>query len=285
MSEEKEIKKPEKKIIGKVEEKKVETKTENHEKQLKEMEKEVEEKEKRVVKRAEGGKDNKGDKRISREQADKERSLANWIPKTQLGKDVLAGKVKSLQEIFDAGKKILEAEIVDYLIELRSELLNIGQAKGKFGGGQRRAWRQTQKKTQEGNVITFSVMAVVGDGKGYMGVGYGRAKETLPAKEKALRKAKLNIQKNWRGCGSYDCSCDELHSIPYTVEGKCSGVRVKLMPAAQGTGLVANDELKKVLKLAGIKDIYTKTFGKTRTTINMIKACLDALGKLGDVEI
>ena len=117
-------------------------------------------------------------------------------------------------------KKILEPEIVDSLLSLESELLSIGQAKGKFGGGKRRAWRQTQKKTKEGNILTFSAMAVVGDKKGHVGIGYGKAKETLPAREKAIRKAKLNLAIVDRGCGNFDCSCNENHSIPITVEGE-----------------------------------------------------------------
>ena len=214
------------------------------------------------------------------ERADRER-LESWIPKTQLGKDVIAGKVKDIDEILNSGKKILEAEIVDTLLKgLRNEMLLIGQAKGKFGGGKRRAWRQTQKKTKEGNVATFAVLAVVGNEQGYVGVGYGRAKETLPAREKAVRNAKLGIMKITRGCGSYDCSCKEVHSIPFAVEGKCSSVRIKLMPAPQGTGLVVGDEVKKILKLIGIKDAYSKTFGQKRSTINLAKATLDALRKL-----
>jgi len=108
-------------------------------------------------------------------------------------------------------------------------------------------------------------MAIVGDGHGHVGIGYGRAAETLPAKEKAIRKAKLNIVKIPRGCASYDCSCDEDHSIPIAVEGKCSSVIVKLIPAPQGTGLVISDELKKILKAVGIKDVYSKCSGKLKT--------------------
>ena len=74
--------------------------------------------------------------------------------------------------------KVLEPEIIDHLLHLKSDVLNIGQAKGKFGGGKRRAWRQTQRKTKEGNILTFAAMAVVGDKKGHVGIGYGRAKET-----------------------------------------------------------------------------------------------------------
>ena len=219
--------------------------------------------------------------RFAREEKEK---LERWIPKTELGKEVQQKKIKTLQEIFDSGRKILEPEIVDTLLQLKTELLDIGQAKGKFGGGKRRAWKQTQKKTKEGNIAKFSVVSVVGNEDGYMGVGTGKAKETLPGKEKAGRKAKLNVKFVERGCGSYDCSCNELHSIPMSVEGKCGSVKIKLIPAPQGTGLVVGDEVKKILKLAGIKDIYSQTFGQTKTTMNCAKACLDALNKLSELK-
>jgi small subunit ribosomal protein S5 len=209
----------------------------------------------------------------------REELLAGWNPKTELGKEVRKGDVKSIDEILDAGKKILESEIVDTLLHVKSDLIAIGQSKGKFGGGKRRAWRQTQRKTKEGNVPTFSTMAVVGDEKGHLGIGTGQAKETLPARDKAIRKAKLNIFKVNRACGGFDCSCSELHSIPFTVTGKVGSVKVTLIPAPQGTGLVVANELKKILKAAGIKDVYSKTFGSQRTTFNLIGACVDALKK------
>lgn len=203
--------------------------------------------------------------------------LENWKPKTELGKLVKEKKITKIEKIL--GHKILEPEIVDILLNLNSELLNIGQSKGKFGGGKRRAWRQTQRKTAEGNVPTFSCMCVVGNNEGIVGLGYGKSKETLPARSKALRKAKLNIIKIKRGCGSFDCTCGEPHSVPFIVKGKCGSCRIKLIPAPQGTGLVIGDECKKILKLAGIKDVYSASAGKIRTTINLAKACLDALKK------
>lgn len=214
-----------------------------------------------------------------REKRDTEKQLEEWKPKTKLGKKVKAGKIKNIDEILDK-EKILEPEIVDSLLHLRSDLLAIGQAKGKFGGGKRRAWRQTQKKTSEGNVPTFSCMVIVGNGNGYVGLGVGKAKETLPARAKALRKAKLNIIKVERGCGSFNCICDEKHSIPFKTEGKSSSSRIILWPAPQGTGLVVSDEGKKILRLAGIKDIYSKTFGQTKTTFNLAKAYINALEKI-----
>ncbi len=210
-------------------------------------------------------------------------SLANWHPKTNLGKLVKEKKVTDIDDVLDK-YKILEAEIVDSLLELGSDLLAIGQSKGKFGGGKRRVWRQTQKKTNEGNVPTFSCMAVVGDGAGHVGLGYGKSKETLPGRTKALRNAKLKVIKIRRGCGSFDCLCGEEHSVPFKVEGRCGSLRVILMPAPQGTGLAIGDECKKILRLAGIKDVYGKTFGQTRSTINLAKACMKALKQTTEIK-
>ncbi|MDE1848629.1 MAG: 30S ribosomal protein S5 [Nanoarchaeota archaeon] len=220
-----------------------------------------------------------GKERIKKEREEPREEFIPWTPKTKLGKEVREGKIKNIDEILDKKTKILEDKIVDSLVNMKSDLLSVGQAKGKFGGGKRRAWRQTQKKTMEGNIPSFSAFAVVGDENGHVGVGDGKATETLPARDKAVRKAKLNIIKIRRACGSFDCSCSEPHSIPFKVEGKAGSVRVILLPAPQGTGLVAADELKKVLMLAGIKDIYSQTFGVQRTTFNLVKACMNALEK------
>lgn len=209
----------------------------------------------------------------------REESISGWEPKTKLGRDVKNNKITDIDEIIDAKKKILEEQIVDKLLNLKTDLILIGQAKGKFGGGKRRAWRQTQKKTQEGNIPTFSTMAVVGDGDGHVGIGSGESKETLPARDKAIRKAKLSIIKIRRACSAFDCACNEPHTVPFKVTGKSGSVRVILIPAPQGTGLVVAGELKKILKLAGIRDVYSKTFGRVRTTFNLIKACFDALNK------
>jgi small subunit ribosomal protein S5 len=210
---------------------------------------------------------------------EKEDPLLTWVPKTKLGKETQEGKIKNIDEILDNNKKILESEIVDTLIKPESDLISIGQSKGKFGGGKRRAWRQTQRKTKEGNVPTFSALAVVGDSNGHVGIGTGKSTETLPARDKATRKAKLNVIKIKRNCAAFDCDCSELHTIPFEVNGKAGSVRVKLIPAPQGTGLVAANEMKKILKLAGIKDVYSRVSGRSRTTFNLAKATMDALEK------
>ena len=234
----------------------------------------VEKMEEKDVKDSEKNKPKRRDRRAE-EAAQK---LVAWVPKTKLGIDVRNGKIKNIDELIDGNKKILESEIVDILVPgLQTDLISQGQSKGKFGGGKRRAWRQTQRITREGGVMTFSAMAITGDSNGHIGLGVGRAGETLPARDKATRKAKLNLMKIKRGCSAFDCSCSENHSIPFELKGKSGSVKLTLIPAPQGTGLVVANELKKVLKLAGIKDVYSKAFGQKRTTFNLIKACIEAL--------
>jgi small subunit ribosomal protein S5 len=209
-----------------------------------------------------------------------------WTPKTELGRRVKKGEVVNIDEILDNGLKILEPEIVDMLLpNLQVELLEIGQSKGKFGGGKPSIWRQTQKKTKEGNKSSFTTVAVCGNLNGYVGVGLGKAKETVPAREKAARKAKLQLVKIRRGSGSWESNTTEAHSIPFSVKGKCSSVVVTLMPAPKGTRLCAEKKAQAIFKLAGIKDIYMKARGSTKTKLNMVFATFDALKKLGQVKV
>jgi len=227
-------------------------------------------------------KEEKPRRRRFREPREEQNNLDSWVPKTKLGRLVKDGKEKELDSILNSGRKILEPEIVDFLIRTESDLLLLGQAKGKFGGGKRRAWRQTQKKTMEGNIVTFSCMAVIGDRNGHVGIGMGKAKETLPARAKSFRQAKLNIIRIRRGFETKEPSGSKPHTVPYAVEGKCGSVRIKLIPAPRGTGLVVGDECKKILRLAGIEDVYAVTKGQTRTTFNVAKACINALKKTNE---
>lgn len=209
----------------------------------------------------------------------------SWHPKTVLGKKVKAGQVNSIDEILDMGEGILEAEIVDCLLSnVETDLLAVGQSKGKFGGGKKSIWRQTQKKTPEGNKPSFAALVVVGNRNGYVGIGLGKAKETVPAREKAVRNSKLNLIKIRRGCGSWACGCGTPHSIPFKVVGKTGSVTVELIPAPKGTRLCVEKECQKILALAGIQDVYSRTYGHTGTKINLIKACVEALKQLVEMK-
>ena len=209
-----------------------------------------------------------------------------WNPKTEIGRKVKAGKITSIEEVLNMGRRILESEIIDALImNLDSDYINIGQRKGKFGGGKRTIFRTTQKKTKDGNRPVFTVMAVVGNKDGYVGIGLGRAKETVPAREKAVRNAKLNIIQIARGNGSWESEVSEPNSIPFEVLGKSGSVEVRFMPAPPGTGLVIEDELKKIFKLAGIQDVWSKSKGQTRQKINLVNATMQALGQTTRLKI
>ncbi|MBR9690902.1 30S ribosomal protein S5 [Candidatus Woesearchaeota archaeon] len=209
-----------------------------------------------------------------------------WNPKTEIGRKVKNKEITDINDILSKGKPILEQEIVEFLIpELESDLLMIGQSKGKFGGGQRRVFRQTQKKTKEGNKPNFATLAVVGNKDGLVGLGYGKAKETVPAREKAVRQAKIKIFKIRRGCGSWQCGCGTSHSIPFKVEGKTGSCVMRLYPAPNGTGLRVDKEIAKILTLAGITDVWSKTTGLTKTKLNLIKATEVALKNLVKTKI
>ena len=204
-----------------------------------------------------------------------------WKPKTSLGMKVKNGEISSIDYVLDKRIKILEPEIVDALVpNLTTDLLMVGQAKGKFGGGQKRVFKQTQKKTQEGNKPKFATFAVIGNEDGYVGIGYGKSRETVPAREKAMRQAKLNIIKIRRGCGNWRCGCGDAHTVPFKVSGKSGSVEITLIPAPKGTGLRVEKECQKILKLAGIKDVWSRTEGQTRSKLNLLYACFEALQRL-----
>ncbi len=191
------------------------------------------------------------------------RSVEEWVPRTRLGWLVKQGKITSIDQIFANNWVIKEPEIVDVLLpDLKHEIIDI---------------TLVQKMTDAGRISRFRVMVVVGNEDGYVGVGIGKARQLRVAIEKALVDAKLNIIPVRRGCGSWECRCGEPHSVPFRVRGKCGSVVVELIPAPLGTGLVAGDVAKTVLRLAGIRDVWTWTKGETRTTINFAKATFEAL--------
>jgi len=189
--------------------------------------------------------------------------LSLWEPKTALGRMVKEGKIRTIDEVFANNLLIKEPEIVDILLPgLKQELLNLNLV---------------QRQTHAGERNQFQAVVAVGNEDGYVGVGIGKSRQVRQAIEKATREAKLNITPVRRGCGSWKCSCDEPHSVPFMVSGKSGSVEVTLIPAPKGVGLVAGDVAKVVLRLAGIKDVWTKTRGDTRTTLNFALAVFNAL--------
>ncbi|MCK4701960.1 30S ribosomal protein S5 [Candidatus Bathyarchaeota archaeon] len=193
----------------------------------------------------------------------RENPLDNWVPKTQLGRQVYEGQVSSIYEIFEEGHRIKEVEIVDVLVpDLKDEVININLV---------------QKQTDAGESSRFTALVAVGNENGLIGIGLGKAKRVRNAIEKGIRLAKLNLYPIRMGCGSWECDCGEGHTLPFKVRGKAGSVRVTLLPGPQGLGLVAGDTAKVVLKMSGIKDCWSKSIGKTTTTNSFAFATFDAL--------
>jgi len=190
-------------------------------------------------------------------------SQETWTPRTILGKMVQEGKVISIDEVFTQGLKIMEHQIVDALLtNLQHEVLEIGFV---------------QKQTDAGEKSRFKAVVVVGNGEGYVGIGDGKAKQVRIAIDKATTQAKLNIIPIRRGCGSWECACNHPHSLPFRVRGKCGSVIVEVIPGPRGLGLVAGEIPKVVLRLAGVKDCWTRSFGSTSTASSTAYAVYDAL--------
>ena len=127
-----------------------------------------------------------------------------------------------------------------------------------------------------GRRFSFAAMVVVGNGRGRVGWGYGKANEVPPSVEKAVKDGSRNMT---------DFAMDK-GSIPHTVTGRFGAAQVVLVPAAPGTGVIAGAGVRAVCEAAGIHDILTKSFG-SNNPVNLVKATIDALKQLrtrSDVE-
>jgi len=186
-----------------------------------------------------------------------------WVPRTKLGRMVLEGKIISMDEIFSQGLRIQEAEIVDKLLpNIRHEVLSMDIV---------------QKQTDAGERSRFKVIVAVGNDEGYVGIGEGKARQIRNAIEKGTMYAKINITPVRRGCGSWECACNKPHSLPFRTAGKCGSVRVELVPGPRGLGVVASETSAVILKIAGIKDCWSRSFGSTKTVSSLAYAVYDAL--------
>lgn len=211
--------------------------------------------------------------------------LSQWIPKTELGKGVVNGKYKNIQELLAKSEIILEPQIVDYLVpDLKEELIYIGGTPGKGGGIRRTPTRMTARMHKSGRRFKLTALVIVGNEDGVVGLGKATSAEHRTAIEKAIQQAKLNVMNVKRGCGSWECNCGGIHSIPFKTEGKSGSVRVILSPTPAGVGVVADKETRKILKLAGIKDVWSKNFGMTSTRINLSLAVFSALKNLSNTK-
>jgi len=186
-----------------------------------------------------------------------------WIPKTSIGKRVIAGEINSMEEILSNGLRIQEAGIVKKLLpDLKTEVIDVGII---------------QKMTPNGQSTRFKALVAAGNENGWLGIGMGKSKQMRIAIEKANNAAYLNVSPVKLGCGSWECRCDQKHSVPFKVKGKGGSVTIEILPAPRGLGLVAGRKIRNLLRLAGLKDAWTTAKGSTPTMNSTSKAVLNCL--------
>ena len=133
--------------------------------------------------------------------------------------------------------------------------------------------RRVTRVTSGGRRFTFSATIVAGNRKGMVGVGQGKAGDTPLAIDKALRDAKKNM---------IQVKTTKDMSIPYGVEAKYGGSRVKIMPAP-GRGILAGSSVRTVIELAGLTSINAKILSGTKNRANNAKVAVEALRKLSNL--
>jgi small subunit ribosomal protein S5 len=176
---------------------------------------------------------------------------------------VLAGKITSMDQIYENGLRIQEQEIVRHLIpDMKNQVVHVGIV---------------QKQTDAGEMTRFNALVAVGNEAGWFGIGKGKASQMRLAIDKATSAAYLNVIPVKLGCGSWECRCSQLHSVPFKVSGKGGSVTLEIIPGPRGLGLVAGENIRNLLKLAGLKDAWSKTFGSTSTMSSTTKAIFNAL--------
>ena len=186
-----------------------------------------------------------------------------WIPKTSIGKRVIAGEINSMEEILSKGLRIQEAGIVKKLLpDLKTEVIDVGII---------------QKMTPNGQSTRFKALVAAGNENGWLGIGMGKSKQMRIAIEKANNAAYLSVSPVKLGCGSWECRCDQKHSVPFKVKGKGGSVVIEILPAPRGLGLVAGRKIRNLLRLAGLKDAWTTAKGSTTTMNSTSKAVLQCL--------
>lgn len=185
-----------------------------------------------------------------------------WQPRTKLGRLVKSSRITTIEQIYLHALPIKEPEIIDLLLgdKLKDEVMKI---------------MPVQKQTRAGQRTRFKACIAVGDGEGHIGLGIKTAAEVANAIKGAMIYAKLSILPV--RLGYWGNKIGKPHTVPNTVTGKCGSVRMRLIPAPRGSGIVAGSVAKKLLAMAGFEDVFTSSIGHTKTTFNFLVATYKAI--------
>ncbi len=146
-------------------------------------------------------------------------------------------------------------EVEEVSDEISETLVSVNRSSAVVKGGRR---------------FSFSALSVVGNRKGIVGYGFGKARQVPGAIEKAAKDGRKHLQR---------VNVTESGTIPHEVTGRFCSSMIRLIPASPGTGIIACSAVRAVCEMAGIKNILTKSYG-SNNPINLVKATLDALAQL-----
>merc|ERR1711896_40406 len=163
------------------------------------------------------------------------------------------------------GRLVKEYQIIDFFLgpKLKEEVMKV---------------MPVQKQTSAGQRTRFKAFVVMGDMDGHVGLGVKAAKEVATAMRGAIIDAKMNMVPVRRGYWGNKVGAP--HTVPIKITAMCGSVRMRLIPAPKGTGIVAAGVPKKVLEFAGVDDCYTSSRGSTKTMGNFVKATFYCIKKL-----
>ncbi len=128
------------------------------------------------------------------------------------------------------------------------------------------------KVVKGGRIFSFSALTVVGDGKGKVGFGYGKAREVPLAIQKAMEAARKNMQK---------INLKDGHTLQHPIKARHGATTVYMQPASEGTGIIAGGAMRAVFDVVGVHDVLAKTIGSSNP-INVVRASFRALSAMAD---